>query len=403
VPLWAVARSRPALLGKVNRSKQCPDAQSATRVLRHPPALGPVNETCQAQPPRRIMTRMLQVPSCLQDLDAGWMTAAISRRHPGVTVSAVAVGPVAHGTNRRATVKLSYCGQQGPPSVFVKMHASRMMHRLALVALRALGAEALLADRGVDLPLEHPAFFAGGYWPARLASIVVMEDIAIRSGVPGDGSAALGIDEVASGLRGLASLHSTFWGKPLPAELSFLRPWRLGAGWAAISGPSLARGLRKLNTATGEPPPARASVLERQFRKSSQVASYGPQTVLHGDPHPANTYSLPGRRTGFYDWQLIRTGNWSHDVGYFIAGSLETSDRRSHEKELLADYLSYLRVPNPPSFVEAWGRYRLTPAFGLATWLHTLSAGSFQPLEVCLATISRFASAYRDLGTARLS
>jgi hypothetical protein len=34
--------------------------------------------------------------------------------------------------------------------------------------------------------------------------------------------------------------------------------------------------------------------------------------------------------------------------------------------------------------------------FGLGTWLHTLSGGGFQPVEVCLATIERFASAYAD-------
>jgi hypothetical protein len=33
--------------------------------------------------------------------------------------------------------------------------------------------------------------------------------------------------------------------------------------------------------------------------------------------------------------------------------------------------------------------------------LHTLSAGSFQPLDTCLATIRRYSAAYADLETAR--
>jgi hypothetical protein len=33
--------------------------------------------------------------------------------------------------------------------------------------------------------------------------------------------------------------------------------------------------------------------------------------------------------------------------------------------------------------------------------MHTLSAGSFQPIDVSLATIRRFAAAYDDLETTR--
>jgi aminoglycoside phosphotransferase (APT) family kinase protein len=37
-------------------------------------------------------------------------------------------------------------------------------------------------------------------------------------------------------------------------------------------------------------------------------AGRGPQTLLHGDPHPGDTYGLPDGTTGFYDWQLARLG-----------------------------------------------------------------------------------------------
>lgn len=102
---------------------------------------------------------------------------------------------------------------------------------------------------------------------------------------------------------------------------------------------------------------------------------------------------------GFLDWQLARTGNWSHDVGYFVAGSLAVEDRRAHDRELLACYLDALGAAGatPPSLGQAWDRYRETSAFGLASWLHTLSFGTFQQPPACLATIARFAAAYADL------
>src|SRR5580658_2184044 len=104
---------------------------------------------------------MLPAPRSLADLTPPWMTAALGRRCPGSVVDGVAVGEIADGTNRRARVALTYSRGQGPPSVFVKTEG-RVLHRLALVALRALDTEARLADSGVTLPLEYPVAYAGG-------------------------------------------------------------------------------------------------------------------------------------------------------------------------------------------------------------------------------------------------
>jgi hypothetical protein len=345
------------------------------------------------------------VPGSLDELTPDYLTRALSARFPGAVVDHVEAGAVGNGTNRRATLALSYREGSGPSSVFVKIHG-RLMHRLALVALRAWQTEAMLAASGADLPLEHPAFYAAATDRSRLEYVVLMEDVTARAGRPNDATTALSVGQVADGLAGLARLHAAFWDRPLPPALRFLAPWRLGRAWAPVSRASLAHGLRRLRR-TGHdelvPRHVDAAGLERQFRASAHLAEAGPRTVLHGDPHPGNTYSLPGERTGFYDWQLVRTGSWSHDVGYFLAGSLGVRDRRAHERELLAGYLDSLGSAGapPPGFADAWDRYRSSPAFGLATWVHTYSAGSFQPESVSLATIERFAAAYSDLETHR--
>lgn len=348
---------------------------------------------------------MLPVPGSLAELTPSWMTVALANRCPGSVVDKLEVGPVAAGTNSRAPVSLSYAEGAGPSSVFVKMHG-RLLHRLALVALRALTAEARLADIDPVLPLEHPLPYAAGVDWGRLATIVVMDDVTTGGGLPNDATSALDVAEVRSGLDGLAQLHATYWDRPLPGPLGFLRPWRLGRVWAPVSLASLSRGLRRLGDSGHSelvPPRLDARSLERQFRRSATLAATGPQTVLHGDPHPGNSYALPGKRTGFYDWQLVRAGNWSHDVGYFLVSSLDVDDRRAHDRELLGGYLDalYRAGVEAPAREEAWGRYRATPAFGLGTWMHTLSFGSLQPVDVCLATLRRFNAAYTDLETRR--
>jgi Phosphotransferase enzyme family len=331
------------------------------------------------------------------------MTAALAASFPSAVVSRVEIDPGREGTNVRARVHITYTEGAGPPSVFVK-GPGRVVHRLALAALRAYATEARLAASGVSFPVEHPTLYAGGVDGVRLGAVVVMQDVEIAGGRPNDATTPLSAAEVMSGLDGLARLHSAYWGRALPVSLAFLRPWRLSRGWSVVSVGSLARGLRKLEEAGARrvlPPPVGPRLLARQFRESALLAGSGEQTVLHGDPHPGNTYALAGGRTGFLDWQLARVGHWSHDVGYFIVSSLDVADRRRHERTLLEGYLTDLRSAGVavPGWSEAWARYRATPAFGLATWLHTLAFGTLQPPEVCLASIERFAVAYDDLDT----
>lgn len=284
--------------------------------------------------------------------------------------------------------------------MFVKCQG-RLFNRLALAALGALEAEAHLFASGVRLPLEHPAPYAAAVDRRRLLTVVVMEDVTLRGAQPNAATLPLTVAQVRNGLQGFAGLHAGFWDRSLPASLEFLRPWTLGVTWAPVSWASLAWALHRLRAGgqvTAIPRDADAATLERRFRGWAATATTAPRTVLHGDPHPGNTYALPAETTGFYDWQLVRTGSWSHDLGYFLASSLDVADRRAHERDLLGGDLEELgkRGVVAPCFAQAWDLYRQTPAFGLSTWLHTYSGRGFQPVEVCLATIERFAAAYVD-------
>lgn len=349
---------------------------------------------------------MLTVPRRLSDVDPAWMTGALARACPGIVVRELRIGPIEHGTNSRARIALTTEGAGGPTSVFVK-GPGRRAHRLALLALGAIATEARFADARIALPLEHPVFYAGGVDWRRAACVVVAEDVVARGAKPNDARTPFTVDAVRSGLLGLAAMHGAYWDRQVPPSFGNLGPWRLGPVLGAVSVASLLRGMRRAERLSSVPPllppGAGAVALGRQFRCAAAIAASGPRTLLHGDPHPGNTYTTTDGQTGFYDWQLARLGHWSHDVGYFLVSALDADERRRHERELLSDYLDGLAragVPRP-SFESAWERYRATPAFGLATWLHTLSFGSLQPVDVCTTTIRRFATAYVDLETAR--
>jgi aminoglycoside phosphotransferase (APT) family kinase protein len=127
----------------------------------------------------------------------------------------------------------------------------------------------------------------------------------------------------------------------------------------------------------------------------------GPMTLLHGDAHIGNTYVLPSGEVGFFDWQVVRRGEWSQDVGYFLVGSLTEADRRNSEKELIEIYRNALKVPDVerPTKQQAWLRYRATPAYGLPIWLSTMGTDDYQAPAISLALSQRFAAAFVELDT----
>jgi hypothetical protein len=99
---------------------------------------------------------------------------------------------------------------------------------------------------------------------------------------------------------------------------------------------------------------------------------------------------------------MVRRGNWSLDLGYFLQGSLTIEDRRASERELLAEYRAALTLPADelPTADEIWLRYRASVAHGLAIWMATLSGGdAWQRPDICLAFAQRYSAAFIDLQT----
>lgn len=349
------------------------------------------------------MTDVLAIPRQWEDMTPAWMTAAVTQHHPGAEVADVTLLLVDDGTNRRARFGLTYAAGSGPATVFAKAESDVRGRRQIHARNGNLFNEPLLFSSGVSLPIEHPLVYTAVIDEPGLDYMLVMEDLLARGADPRDATRPMTVEQVAHGLHGLARLHSQFWNTVKgDAALTWVQPFVPTEGWQIPMKAILPLGLER----AGEAVPAALRELSAEdlvgemWARSVGSLTTGPQTLLHGDPHIGNTYLLPDGEVGFLDWQVVRSGSWSHDVGYFLQGALTIEDRRASEVDLVEEYRASLEVPSDerPSAEEAWNRYRASPAHGLIVWLATIS-GDVQSPAVCLALVERYAAAFIELDT----
>lgn len=343
----------------------------------------------------------LSIPQGWEAITPDWMTEALSDHFPGATVSDVAVVLRDDGTNRRARLQLTYSAGDGPATVFAKAVDPEHADLVALTS--GLYHEPRLFSSGVVLPLDHPSVYAAIIDEERRDFLMIMEDVVARGADPRDSTRPMTIDQVASGVRGLARMHSEFWGERITRNpaLGWVEPFVAFAGLEYAP-------LHIAHERLGDTVPAEIPALSGTELFVDIWARYigtlttSPQTLLHGDPHIGNTYVLPDDEVGFLDWQMVRRGNWSLDLGYFLQGALTIEDRRAGERDLLDEYRRALTLPadEMPSAEEVWLRYRASVAHGLAIWMATLSGGdAWQRADICLAFAQRYAAAFIDLDT----
>jgi hypothetical protein len=343
------------------------------------------------------------IPLQWEQITPEWMTAALQSRLPGVKVAEAVIVTADDGTNRRVRFGLEYAEGAGPPTVFLKAHAAD--NRVTHLRNGNLWNEARLFASDVDLPVDHPIVYKSVVDLLGLDFLLVMEDIKLRGGDPRDSTRPMTPEQVANGLRALARLHSRYWGvsPQTHPKLAWLQTWEPTDGWKS--------GLKRfvpLGMERGQDllPPQIAGFTPDQvvdtWGRYVGALARGPVTMTHGDLHIGNTYVLPDDTVGFLDWQVVRRGNWSQDLGHFMVGALTKEDRRAHERELLEIYRTSLDVPKDqqPTAEQAWLTYRTTPIYGLTIWLSTLGAGAgWQPHAVSRALSDRFAAAFVELDT----
>ncbi|MDL9938641.1 phosphotransferase [Gordonia sp. ABSL1-1] len=347
-----------------------------------------------------MTTTQLEIPHDWEAITPEWMTRALASHFPDAEVANVSVDHRDDGTNRRARLRVDYTAGDGPATVFVK--GADPGHKELLRITSGLFHEPRLFRSGVDLPVEHPRVLTALIDEPGYDFFLVMEDLSARGADPRDATRPLTPEQAASGVRGLARMHGKYWGGAVlddPA-LDWLEPF---TAWGGMEIAPLPAALDRLGD--DAPPQVLSltieSLLDDVWKPYIDSLTRGPQTLLHGDPHVGNTYLL-GDQLGFLDWQVVRRGNWSLDLGYFLQGALTIEDRRAHEDALLEEYRDALALPAAvlPSKSEIRLGYAASVAHGLTLWLCTASAGElWQRPDIALALAQRYSAAYADLDT----
>ena len=300
-------------------------------------------------------------------------------------------------------------GQEVRPLVFsaIRAYQKRFPHAPDAMYLNEVR---FYRDLRPELQIETPSCFLSVYDERRRSFGVLMEDLSLRSAQFPNATMALDVERIRELLTTLAGLHAHFWeSERFNGDLSWVATPRSGGMYPVFQ----ALGLDIIRNQV-ETSPFKAELIAPLGRtvdqlwdslwKLQEILDSGPTTLLHGDPHIANTYLLPETGAGLLDWQLMIRGRWAHDVTYVMVTGLDPETRRKHERELLAFYLEELRrlgVREAPAPEAAFELYRRTVAWGLVIgWLITPPENYGEAITA--ANIERLVTAARDLETFRL-
>ncbi len=319
------------------------------------------------------------VPARRSDLDAGWLTRVLQQRYRGIEVAALEVREVTNGTCSRVRVHAEYTGDAGsapappPQDLFVKtcfvdnpfFEKNRLNGR---VGNEGRFYAELLPTLDVPAPRLHA--FASVADEGRF--VIVMDDLQSLGAVWGHALRPIDADFADTIIGHMAGMHARYWNSPAVHAMAWLpTPHDDPSPESRLRW--IQPGLERLRSGRAGDVPASMSdpaELGRTLLRLTAHISTGPITLLHGDPHLGNFAFLDGRRPVFTDWAVHR-GHAVYDLGYFLASSLTTDDRRAHERDLLRGYLDRLDAAGiaVPTFDELWLSYRAQVLYGLMVWL----------------------------------
>ena len=348
------------------------------------------------------------LPVEVGEISAAWLTAALRQHRPEVTVLDFEIVDVVHTTTTKARVRLQLdeAGQKAgiPDVIIVKGGFQPHGRDLDHMHLREVRG---YRDVYPGNPLPTPACYFADFDAGRRQGIVIMEDLLQRHVHFCHATQPQTYAEMLARLSILARFHARTWNSPRIAPGG---PWADLVEFFAATQPWVEHYAvpehwdRLIRTPRGVATSVLFHDRTRMVDAWNRVAHFGrklPQCVLHGDVHLDNLYTDAAGNPEFLDGLSCR-GPAMLEVSYFVAASVDLSDRRNWEGALVGHYLDELARQGiePPLFDEAMRQYALFQIYGYFVWLATESDHQSEEVKTCNS--ARVGQAMIDLRTLEL-
>ncbi len=319
----------------------------------------------------------VEIPLSEGEVDAAWLSRALSTAEAEVVVASVGHEQLVRGAGTKLRLSVTYAENPGglPSVLWVK--AGWEDHSPAMASAGIYAREATFYRDLANLAeVRAPRCFHASQDGAG-RSVVILEDLGERGAALWDCTVARGVADVRALMETLAGLHARWWEDDalttMPAIDVPVDADGPTAVWPRANGGARLREIVDGPRGALMPAYARdADRIERAFwRMVETLDRPAGRCLLHGDAHPGNCFSDADGGAGLYDWQTIARGPWAYDVGYAITTALDVEERRAGEKALLEHYLASLRklgVVTVPGFEAAWRDYRRYIAYPLLIW-----------------------------------
>ena len=363
-------------------------------------------EQAVAQPARTLE----DIPANYDCITDEWLAAVLCRSTPGARVVGHRLDEPDEGTNNRRRIFVEY-NIEGiaaglPPSVFCKA-TSGLRNRLMLAHSGAIRCEVgFYRHVQPHCDFEVPRAFHANYDPESFNSIIVLEDLQGRGrflDLTQDGSPDLMREQLSI----LARLHGKWAGDPdLDTRFAALPTWeeRFRGLMIVNLERACSAGLERAHQ-HGQVPErlwARRDEIWAATVASLDTQARQPRGLGHGDVHLHNFYRLDNAALGLGDWGVVHRGHWGRDLGYCLAAGLTVEQRRAHEADLFAHYISEFEAVSGGriSMDEVRAATRQAIMTALAFWTMTVAPVAempdMQPPETALAFTRRLAAAVDD-------
>jgi hypothetical protein len=339
-----------------------------------------------------------RLPASLGDITAEWLSTALCSRYPGVKVNSVFFGTQIAGTGMKVRLLLDYNAAGHAARLPATMWIKGALHEYARNIRAAFQREVLFYREVAPLGIVRcpEAYFAQSDADAG-QGIVLMEDLLASHASFGDPVHPAPPELVASTLRMEAQLHARWWQSPQLTKFGERGgSLRTDGVIDRLMAPASWNAAMSMPRSRGIPQPLRDGPrVHEAIHKMLAMNDRLPECLLHGDPHLGNMYFPAEGGIGFLDWQRMMRGPWIWDVAYTLCGFLGVADRRTHERDLLANYLDELRKAGAeaPPFETAWQLYQAQLFYGMV-W--SVVPPGTQPEDAIESVCTRFAVAIAD-------